>query len=269
MYIDTHCHLNFKAFNKDLDQVIARAEDEGVEKIVLPGAKLDSSQKAIDISQKFASCYAAIGIHPHHSKELSQLGLKSIIASLTDMAKAHKVVAIGEIGIDYYQYKDYPPLSVTDKQTQKELFISQLKIAHILNLPVIIHCREAHDDLFEILDSCISYNNHTLTGVCHCFGGDKNHLKKALEFGLFIGFDGNCTYSENQALRDLVKETPLERLVIETDAPFLAPVPYRKTRNEPSYLKYIASEVAKIHQKDTETISQITAHNALGLFGFS
>lgn len=269
MMIDTHCHLNFKAFNKDLGQVIDRATKEGVEKIVLPGAKISSSRKAADISQKYSTCYAAVGIHPHHSSEVTTFGLNTINTTLHDLAKEKEVVAIGEIGIDYHQYKDYPPISDSDKKTQTELFVSQLKIAHEVDLPVIIHCRDAHDDLFEILKSYISYKNHLLSGVCHCFGGDKNHLKQALELGLFIGFDGNCTYAENQTLRDLIEETPLHRLVLETDSPFLTPVPFRKTRNEPSYLKYIVSEVAKIHQKSRETISQITTHNALELFGFS
>lgn len=268
MLIDTHCHLNFKAFNKDLNQVIERAKQDGVEKIILPGAKIASSRKAIDISKRFESCYAAIGIHPHHSSEVASLGLDTIKTTLQDLAEEKKVIAIGEIGIDYYQYKDYPPLSETDKAIQKELFITQLKISHTLNLPVIIHCRDAHDDLFEIINSYISYNTHVLTGVFHCFGGNTHHLNKALELGFFIGFDGNCTYPENEALRELIKHTPPERLVIETDSPYLTPLPFRRSRNEPAYIVYIASEVARIHNKTIDYISEITTHNALKLFRF-
>lgn len=268
MLIDTHCHLNFKAFDKDLDKVIERAETAGIEKIVIPGAKIDSSRKAINISQKYNTCFAAVGIHPHHSSEVSILGLNTIHNTLHELTKEKKIVSIGEIGIDYYHYKNYPPLSEFDKKSQQELFITQLKVAQAVKLPVIIHCRQAHEDLFEILKSYISYNDYLLTGVFHCFGGNTKYLKKALELGFFVGFDGNCTYQENIILKNLIKETPLERLVLETDSPFLTPVAFRKSRNEPSYLKYIAAEIARIHGISYELLSEITFHNALKLFRF-
>ncbi|MCL4339090.1 TatD family hydrolase [Patescibacteria group bacterium] len=269
MFIDTHSHLNFKAFKKDIDAVIKNAADSGVGKIVIPGAKINSSARAVEISHQYSQCYAAVGIHPHHVSEFEILGKETVASRLAKLTKDKKTVAIGEIGIDYYHYKNYPPLSEENKKSQTELFLLQLNIAMESKLPVIIHCRQAHDDLFSILDNYMEKGKHNLRGVFHCFGGDKKHLEKALSYNYFyIGFDGNITYEENRILQQLVGLTPLDRLFLETDAPFLTPIPLRGKRNEPAYITYTADFVAKIHHKDTAEIARISSENALRLFKF-
>lgn len=265
MLIDTHCHLNFKAFNKDLAEVIQRAEYKGVNKIIIPGAKIGSSQKAIDVARKYPSCFAAVGIHPHHSSELNRLGKDSVIRELATLIKSQKVKAIGEMGLDYYRYKGSGGITAMDKVLQMKLFLIQLDLSIKYHLPVIIHCREAFDDLLESLKD---YKNKSpgLKGVFHCFSGNSGHLKRALDLSLYVGYDGNITYEENSGLRDMVKLTPPDRLVLETDAPFLTPVPFRGTRNEPAYISSILSAVAKIHHKEEKEISAITSQNACQLF---
>lgn len=259
MLIDTHAHLNFKAFKKDLDGVIQRALKADVEKIIIPGAKLDSSREAIKIAQEYPSCFAAIGIHPHHATNYSSL------AEIFSLAKQPKVVAIGEIGLDYYRYSNHPPISKLDKQTQKNLFCLQLELATEINLPVIIHCRQAYVDLLDILRAFLK-NSKKITGVFHCFEGEKEHLFTVFNLGFYVGYDGNITYPENQHLRNLVNLTPADRLLLETDSPFLTPVPLRGSRNEPAYLPYIAAKVAEIQGKKSTTVAKITSDNALKLF---
>jgi len=257
MYIDTHAHLNFKAFDKDLKEIITLAEKVGVKKIIIPGAKIDSGKKAIEIANIFPNCYATIGIHPHHihSIKLNEIK-KELIALIGDKG----VIGLGEIGLDYHHYKGYPSVSKEDKKLQKEVFINQLEIALAKNLPVIIHCREAFDDLIEIISTL------EIAGVFHCFTGEKLHLKKILEFGFYVGFDGNITYPENDFLRDLVKFTPIERILLETDSPYLAPLPFRDKRNNPSNLVIIAKMIAKLKSLTIEEIEKNTYHNAIKLF---
>ncbi|MBI4990516.1 TatD family hydrolase [Candidatus Gottesmanbacteria bacterium] len=265
MFIDTHAHLNFKAFKKDLDEVLNRAKESGVTKIIIPGAKVDSSEKAIEIAQRYDSCFAAIGIHPHHVDEFKQSGRLIIEQKLKEMLKQvqhDKIVAIGEIGLDYHEYNGYPPLLQENKEQQKELLLLQLDLAQKENLPIIFHCRNAFDDLLEI----IRQYGKSVEGVFHCFDGEKKHLEEVLKLGFYIGFDGNITYPENQTLKSLVKLTPLERLFLETDSPFLTPQPFRGSRNEPAYITYIAKEVAEIHQRSVEEIVEMTSRNALNLF---
>ena len=269
MLIDTHSHLNFKAFRKDFDTVIKDAVGAGVEKIVIPGAKLNSSIRAVKIANGYPICFAAVGIHPHHVSEFQTLGKKTISERLMQLAEDKKTRAIGEIGIDYYHYKDFPPVSPEVKNLQKELFILQLDIAISVNLPVIVHCRQAHDDLFKILDEYIGSKKNKLRGVFHCFGGDGKHLQKALSYNNFyIGFDGNITYEENVKLQHLVTLTPPDRLLLETDAPFLTPVPNRGKRNEPAFLKYTADFAASLYRKNSGEIAKITSGNAVRLFKF-
>lgn len=256
MLIDTHAHLNFKAFNKDLKKLIEEAVENGVEKIIIPGANIDSSSKAAKIANNFPSCYATVGIHPHH---LYSISLNEVKRQLVTLINKPKVVAVGEIGLDYYQYENYPSISDIDKKNQKKLFLTQVEIAKDNNLPVIIHCRDAYGDLFDLLDK-------SLQGVFHCFTGNKIHLEQALALGFHIGFDGNITYPENSHLRKLVESTPLDRLLLETDSPFLSPLPHRGERNTPSNLVAVAGMVAKILNLSVEKIEEITYSNAIKLF---
>lgn len=269
MLIDTHCHLNFKAFKKDLDQILDRAKAKGVTKIIIPGAKLDSSQEAVRISQLYPACFAAVGIHPHHAEEFTEEKSEKLnqakLKKLTPLLKGKKTVAVGEIGLDRYQYKDRPPLAKSDIEGQTALFTCQLDLAVKFNLPVIIHSRQAMDDVIAIIENYIK-RGKSIHGVFHCFEGNENHLNKAINLGFYVGFDGNITYEENDKLRSLVKYAPLNRILIETDAPFLTPVPFRYTRNEPSYLPLIAQIIADIHKRTKQDVAYTTVTNARKLF---
>jgi len=263
MLIDTHCHLNFKAFDKDLKEIIDAAKKVGVEKIIIPGAKIDSSSKACKIASIFPNCFAAVGIHPHHANSIE---LSKVETQLSNLIKEKgRVVAIGEIGLDYHQYKGSPPLTDSDKENQKKLFLLQIEIAAKSELPVIIHCRNAFDELFALLDNFASSPN-AIKGVFHCFSGNKNHLATALNLGFYIGFDGNITYPENQHLQEVVKSTPMSAMLLETDSPFLSPAPYRGSRNTPANLVITTQSVAQIHHQTAEKIEEITYSNAMKLF---
>lgn len=265
--IDAHCHLNFKAFEKDVDEVIQQAFKNGVTKIINVGTKLDSSQKAIDLAEKYENLYAIVGAHPHHADkhDLSSDWLEQ----LENLAKKPKVVAIGEIGLDYFSYKSN---DVVDPKLQKEVFEAQIELAHKLKLPLQIHNRHAGKDILEILN----HHKNLLQdppGMFHCFAGDFEILKQALNLGFYIGFDGNITYKglapgETTALEDVAKLTPLDRILTETDSPYLTPIPHRGERNMPSYVIIIGEFLAKLKNIDFDKLAQITTENANRIFNF-
>lgn len=259
MYIDTHCHLNFHAFKDDVDEVIKRAKKAGVEKFIVPGTDLYSSEKAVKLSHLYPEVYAAVGIHPHHTMSLTSQTTSfyhQAIIRLKELAKDKKVVAVGEIGLDYHIYKGSE--GVSPKEKQRELFFEQLEIAHGLSLPVIVHCREAFNDLFSVLPE-------KNTGVLHCFSGGLFHLKKALDSGLYIGFDGNITY--DRPLLDIASRVPLDKLLLESDSPYLTPIPYRGERNEPKNIRYTAKVIAENNRKMISFIEEETYNNSRELFG--
>jgi TatD DNase family protein len=264
MFIDTHCHLNFQAFEKDLHEVIQRAKEKNIGKIIIPGAKLDSSKKAFEIAQKYPDCFAAIGIHPHHIDEYKKNGPKKILDAFAPLLRNKKVVALGETGLDYHTYKNCPSISSEDKKNQKELFLLHLTIAHKYNFPVIIHCRDAQQDMLEILTEFTK--QCVLRGVMHCFDGDGNYLKQILSLGLFVGFDGNSTYPDNIHLQQRIQETPLDKMLLETDAPYLTPIPHRGTRNDPSFIIHTAAFISSLLHKPLEYIAKTTTENASVLF---
>ena len=266
MFIDTHAHLNFKAYNKNLEGVIDKAKKAGIEKIIIPGAKIDSSRKAVEISQKYTDCFATIGIHPHHVDEFTNLGERNVEEELNLLIKKEKTVAIGEIGLDYHEYKDYPPVSEENKKNQKQLLLFQIELAQKSDLPIIFHCRDAQDDQLELIQSCIQATQKDIRAVFHCFGGEKKHLKKVISLGFFVGFDGNITYPENIHLRNLISYAPLDRILLETDSPYLTPMPFRGKRNDPSLIAYVASCIANLHHKSIEEIAKTTLQNAIKLF---
>lgn len=276
MLIDTHCHLNFHAFEKDLDDVVRRAEEAGVEKIIIPGTDPSSSKKAIEIAQTYESCYGAVGIHPHHTKDANLVINDDMRHQLKELLTQPKVLAAGEIGLDYHVYKNskYESNDITDeyKDKQKQLLTLQLELALELNKPVIFHCRDAHDDMIQTIStfsrkgSPAANSVKPARGVFHCFGGSTQQLELILTMGYYIGFDGNITYSRNW--KKIVAATPLERIVLETDAPFLTPVPHRGTRNEPSYLPLVAQAVADAHGKSVSEVIHLSTQNAISLFGF-
>ena len=261
--IDVHCHLNFKTFTDDYDEVIKRALAAGITRIINVGTSLDSSDWAVKLAEQYDELYAIVGIHPHHADKVQH----DWIGKLEKIASQPKVIAIGEIGMDFYEYKSN---GIVDPKRQEEVFVEQIKLAHKLNLPLQIHNRHAGEKVIEIL---LSHKSDLLNppGMFHCFAATKEVLKSALQMGFAIGFDGNVTYSglargETVSLLDLAREVPLDRIVTETDSPYLTPLPYRGSRNEPSYVIITAEFIAKLRGISFEEFEAQTDKNTHAIF---
>lgn len=263
MLVDTHCHLHREEFDADREAVLARAKEAGISALVDPATDLASNRKAVDLAGKFPEVYAAVGLHPHDAGQWTP----SALAELAALARAPKVVAVGEIGLDYYRALTPPPV-------QKEALRGLLRLAHEMNLPVILHCREgrtrtaadsqAYRDLFAILKECLT---PPFRGLLHCFAGDAKVAAEAREMGLYLSFAGNLTFPKADDLRAVAKEVPFDRVLLETDAPFLPPHPFRGKRNEPSHLTELAACWARLHGLTGEDVARVTSVNAHHLFG--
>jgi TatD DNase family protein len=261
--IDAHCHLNFHSFEKDYAEVIESAFKAGVTKIINTGTKIDSSQLAVELAQKYENLYAIIGVHPHHADKPE----KGWLQELERLAKMPKVVGIGEIGMDYFSYKSN---DVVDPKLQREVFIKQIELAHKLKLPLQIHNRQAGKDILDVLMNHKSYLLNP-PGMFHCFAGNMDLLKKVLDLGFYVGFDGNITYNglapgEDTSLRDLAKYAPIDRIVVESDSPFLAPEPKRGSRNMPGYVIITAGFIAKLKGISFEDFEAKTTANTIKIF---
>lgn len=255
MFIDTHAHLDNELFDADREAMIRRALDAGVEKIVTIGTDIESCRRAIALAEKYAEVYAVVGPHPTDSLVFQD----SMLGLFKEMAVHKKVVAIGEIGLDYY-WKDSPP------EIQHEVFRKMIRLACEVDLPIVIHNREAGEDLIRILkEEKTGHALHNLRGVMHCFSGDPWMLRESLALNFYISFAGNLTYKKS-TLAERVPEVPEDRLLIETDSPYLTPVPFRGKRNEPAYVKHTANKIAGILKKDTDEVGIQTARNALAIF---
>jgi TatD DNase family protein len=253
MLIDTHAHLEMREFHDDRDDVIKRAKDAGVEYIVTIGTTVESCRDAVMLADKYDFIYAAIGIHPHEAKDI----LHPAYEILRHFAQHKKVVAYGEIGLDYY-YEH------TQRVVQQRKFRDMLHEAKELKLPIIVHDRDAHEDTLRILKEDW---DPALGGVMHCFSGDIEYAKQVMDQGFHISIAGPVTFPKAQALRDVVKQVPIEQLLIETDAPYLAPQQFRGKRNEPAYVRYMAEEIAKVKGLTFDDVARITSFNAMQLFG--
>lgn len=261
---ETHCHINFGAFpKKEVPQVVERFLNAGGEKLICVGAKLDSSQRAIELAANYECVFASVGIHPHHIDTV--VSWEETEKELLLLAKSKKVVGVGEAGKDYKKYKDYPPVTPEQKNRQERLFLLHINIAEMLDLPLIVHCREAQDDLLATISEEAA-RGRKMRGVFHCFDGTPDYLKEVLSLGFYIGFDGNITYPANEHLRELVRLTPLERILTETDAPYLTPQIFRGSRNEPAYLKYVIEGVSKVKGLSYNEVEVETTRNARQLF---
>lgn len=263
--IDVHCHLNFHAYKDDVDTVIQHAFDAGVKTIINVGTKIDSSQKAVDLAQAYDNLYAIVGVHPHHADKIDLD--KDWLQELETLARKPKVVAIGEIGMDFYNYQSN---GIVDPVLQKKVFIQQIELAHKLKLPLQIHNRHAGKEIIAILQDHKSLLMN-IPGMFHCFAGNLDVLKSALQMGFYIGFDGNITYKglapgEDTSLSDLAKHTPLDRIVTETDSPFLTPQPHRGSRNKPKYVILVGKYIAQIKGLKFEEFAKFTTQNAEQLF---
>ena len=252
MLIDTHCHLDFPDFDKDRDNVIQRAYDKGVGYIINVASSLEGSKNSVELAAGHERIFASVGIHPHEANLVDD----DAISKIRNMAKDKRVVAIGEVGLDYYKN----PLP---SELQKKAFLKFIRLAGELNLPLIIHNREANKDMLDILRR---ESGNNIKGVMHCFSGDADYLDQCLGIGLYVSFTCNITFKNAGKLRQVAARAPLDRLLLETDAPFLAPQAKRGQRNESSYLTYLLEELARIRGVEQKEIEDTTTQNAIRLF---
>jgi len=250
---DTHCHLDYAQFDADRDEVLDRARKAGVQWVLVPGTDLESSRRAVALAERYREVRAAVGVHPTSTGEFSA----ETVAELRDLAAHPKVDAVGEIGIDLY-WKIVPLI------TQTKALETQLELAASLNLPVIIHDRDAHSEVMAALRAV----RPGVGVVLHAFSGDTSMAREAVEAGYYLGVDGPLTYKRNEALRGIFKALPLERILIETDAPYLPPQPWRGKRNEPAYVRAVAEKLAEIRVQDVSEVAEATSANGARLFGW-
>lgn len=246
--IDTHAHLDFPKFDKDRTEVINRAIDSGIEKIVNIGSNMTSSRNSVELSRRYDEIYSVIGIHPHNADSFDL----NVSKKLKKLSKNEKVVAIGEIGLDFH-YDNSP------REKQKQAFRAQIRLAKTLDLPIVIHTRDADKQTLEILKE---ENAGDLGGIMHCFASDKKMAREILNLGFNIAFGGLITFNNLSNLREVVSEVPLNKILVETDAPYLTPEPYRGKRNEPSYIKYVADKIAEVKNVSLEKVAKETTANA-------
>lgn len=254
MIIDTHAHLQMDQFDGDRQKVIDRAAKAGVEIIINASFDLDSSEKAVELAEENDNLYASVGVHPHDAKTLDNKTLDAF----RELAKHPKVVAIGEMGLDYY--RDLSPRPV-----QRSAFEKQLQLAVEVDLPVIIHNRDAHEDTTKILEQHVE----KLNGVMHCFSGNIDFADTCIQMGLHISFAGPVTYPKSQELRDVAAHVPLDSFFVETDCPYLAPQFKRGKRNEPSYVKAVAKKISEVRRIAFSEVVRATTSNAIKLFNLT
>ena len=261
MFVDSHAHLEGRRFDSDREQVIARARESGVETIVAIGngdgpANFDCG---IQLAEKYEFIYATIGIHPHEARLANQAALDR----MEQLARHPKIIAWGEIGLDYFY--DHSPRDV-----QQKAFIKQMELARAAKLPIVIHCRpsegkeDAWDDCLRLIQE--RWASAGIGGVLHCFTGNASQAKRALDMGFMVSFAGNLTFPKAQQIRDAAMEVPLDRMLIETDSPFLAPVPHRGKRNEPAFVKEVARQMGELRGVSTEDIGRQTTGNFYRFF---
>ncbi len=249
MLIDSHAHLEMPEFKKDLEVVIQRAKESGVEYVFTVGTEKKDWKRALEIAESHPSIYAILGVHPHNAKEIDE----ETYPMLRDLCRNEKVKAYGEIGLDFFR-------NLSPRDLQLKRFREQIDLAKELGLPVVIHDREAHRETVEILKS---EGVKDCGGIIHCFSGDYEMARACMDMGFYISIPGSITFKNAGDLREIVRKIPMESLLVETDAPFLAPDPFRGKRNEPSYVRFTAQRVAEVKKITFERIAEITTENAL------
>jgi len=262
MFVDSHAHLDGKQFQTDREQVIARAREAGVETIVAIGngdgpGTLDCG---IQLAEKYEFMYATVGIHPHEAKQAAEADF----LELEELAKRPKVIAWGEIGLDYFY--DHSP-----REIQQQVFVKQMELAGSAKLPIVIHCRPSSNTEEDAWEDCLGlihqhWAARGLGGILHCFTGTWTHARRALDMGFMISFAGNVTFPKAQQIRDAAKQVPLARMFIETDSPYLAPVPHRGQRNEPAFVRETARQVGELLGLSMEDVGQQTTENFYRFF---
>lgn len=249
VFIDTHCHLQMKTFKDDLKKTIDKAHATGVKTIINVGFDVRSSEQAVKLTRVFPGMYAAVGIHPHDAKTFDETSLRM----LEDFLSEERVIAIGEIGLDYKR-------NLSSPDVQRKVFRDQLRFAKDKGLPMILHIRDAYREIFEILEE-----ENPKNVLLHCFSGNKNDVKRGVEKGYYVSCAGNITYA-GDSLINAIREVPISHLLLETDAPFLAPIPHRRKRNEPSFIRFTAEKIAEIKGIPVDEIADVTTRNAQRFF---
>lgn len=252
MLIDSHVHLNHEKFDLDREYIIKNLEKNGIELVVNIGADLESSIQSVDLAKKYSNIYAVVGVHPHSAKDVTGETLEAIRA----LTRREKVVAIGEIGLDYHY--DYSPRDI-----QRQVFIDQIKLAKELDMPIVVHSREADEDTLAILKE----EGQDLRGIIHCFSSDRRMLEEYLALGFYIAIGGPVTFKKTDELKEVAKIVPLEKLIVETDAPYLAPHPYRGKRNEPIFVRETAAVIANLKGILLDDLALETNKNTKEIFG--
>jgi len=252
MLIDAHTHLDMPQFDLDRDQAISRARRAGLTTIVTVGVNPESNRSALKLADEYDFIYCTLGVHPHDA----QIWNPSVKEELNRLLDHPKVVAVGETGLDYFRL-------MSPRESQQRAFREHIRLAGEKSLPLVIHDRDAHQEVLDILEE---EGGRQVGGVIHCFSGDTSMAEKCLDMGFFISIPGIITFSKAQELRRVVDMTPLDRLLVETDAPYLAPVPFRGKRNEPAYVAYTAAEVARIKKVSREEAGNATARNTKAVF---
>src|SRR4030067_3809909 len=252
MLIDSHAHLEMPEFKKDLEAVIQRAKESGVEYIFTVGTEKKDWSRALEIANSHPSIYAILGVHPHNAKEIDD----QTYPTLKEKCRNGKVKAYGEIGLDFFR-------NLSPRDIQLKRFREQIGLAKELRFPIVVHDREAHQETMEILRS---EKAEECGGIIHCFSGDYEMAKVCIDMGFYISVPGSVTFKNSEDLRELVERIPLESLLVETDDPFLTPEPFRGKRNEPSYVRYTAQKVAENKEVSLEKVAEVTSENALRVY---
>lgn len=248
--IDTHTHINMIE-GITVEDVLKNANENGVDKIIVPAANPKDFERIMELINKYANVYGMLGVHPSDAKDWDD----KLINEIKNLAQNKKIVAIGEVGLDYYWDKSFNDL-------QKEIFIKQIKLANELNLPIDVHDRDAHKDTFDILKE---YNNGSKV-VMHCFSGSVEFAKECIKEGWYLGIGGVVTFKNAVKMKEVVQAVALEHILLETDAPYLTPVPYRGQENQPAYVKFVAGEIAKLRRITLEEVIRITAQTSELIF---
>lgn len=251
MLFDTHVHLNSEKYNIDLDEVIKRALEADVKLMTVVGFDEPSNARAIALAQQYEFIYAVVGIHPSDARSATDESWPL----LREQLKHPKVVALGECGFDYYHDTSF-------NATQREIFKKQLEIAKEMEMPIVVHMRDSVADTYEMLRD----HGKGLSGVVHCYSGDVQMMHKFIELGFYIGLDGPVTFKNAHAVHEVAKAVPINKLVIETDGPYLTPTPYRGKRNEPAYVAYVAEKIAELKGLSYEEVCEITTQNGLKMY---
>ncbi len=253
MLVDSHCHLDFNDFEDDMDEIIDRARECGVNMMLNAGNNLDELPNQLELSERYPFIYAAVGVHPHNAQEYPDLTAADLLAHVGHK----KIIGIGETGLDYYY--DYAP-----RDLQIKLLREHIKAAQESGLPLIIHNRESDEDMMSVLDE--AYRNKPFAGMIHCFSSSRKLADFALSIGFYLSASGMITFNKCAELREIFADVPPERLLVETDSPFLAPIPKRGRRNEPSFVIHMAEKLAQIRGLPFEKIAQLTSDNFCNLF---